>query len=168
MAIQYQLNKPYPVPVGLSENRRCAQMLLRLYCGSVSELTSVCQYMYHYQEALPVYAPLAEAYQGICIAEMQHMTLLGGCIKQMGMRPKYRYFSESESPVNWSVRNVRYCSTVGDMLLADIQNEESTVKQYQQALRRTNNTQIKMLLERILEDEELHVQIFTDLYNHYY
>lgn len=167
MAACYYVDKPYPMPVGLGENKRCAHILLKCYCGCISEMTTMNQYMYHYQLALAKCAPAAAALQGICAVEMQHMYLLGRCICQMGVNPKYRIINES-GPVNWSVRYVHYEKTVREMLLADIKNEEDSIKLYEASIRRTNNTQIKALLERIIEDEQLHVVIFTDLYNQYF
>lgn len=163
----YQVNKPYPQPSGLAENKRAGRLLLRCYCGACSELTAVNQYFYHYLRSTGEYAPVSEALRQIAAVENHHLYLLGSCIRQMGVDPKLRTAS-GNGPEYWTARNVAYGREIKEMLPADIAHEHEIIRQYEHVCSRISNTQVQALITRIIEDERLHIRILTDLYNRYF
>lgn len=164
MENMYTVNKPYPQPVGLTENRRAACILLKSYCGPCSEMTAVNQYMYHYLKAYECHPQVAEAFRQIAETELRHLYLLGAVVCQLGVNPKLRTVSENGSHY-WNAKSIGYGRGIKDMLAIDIESEQVQIEQYEKSMRRIGNTQIHTLLARILEDEKLHVKILSDLYS---
>ena len=167
MANVFQLSSPYPMPTGLGCNRRDACRLLEVYCGQASELTLVTQVAFHQTEAMQNNASIAQTLQGICRVDLQHLTMLGSCIRQLGARPTYRTCPNGE-PVPWTPRFVNYRSSMRDMLEADIRTKERIVRRYNRLIHCIGNTQISALLNRICEDELLHISLLTELLNCYF
>ncbi|WRS27839.1 ferritin family protein [Oscillospiraceae bacterium MB08-C2-2] len=166
-AIAFQAPTAYPTLQGLQKNQRDGRLLLKAYCGRNSEMTTICQYQYHQIKAAMQYPDIAAAYQGIIRVELVHFQLLGQCINLLGVNPQYRIFCNNK-PVFWNGNCVSYCSTVQGMLMADIENEQQSITQYRQISEQVSGVPVRQLLGRIIEDEHLHQQIFTDLYNQYF
>lgn len=162
----YVINKPYPQPVGLIENRRAACILLKNYSGVCSEMTAVNQYMYHYLKAHECHPQVSEVFRQIAETELKHLYLLGSVICQLGVSPKLRTIGESGSSY-WSARSIGYGRGIKDMLALDIESEQEQIKQYEKSMRRISNTQIHSLLLRIVEDEKLHVKLLTEVLSKY-
>lgn len=163
----YILNKPYPQPAGLMENKRAACVLLKSYSGVCSEMTAVNQYMYHYLKATGCNPQIPEALRQIAEVELKHLYLLGLVICQLGVNPKLRTIGKNGAGY-WNARNIEYGRTVKDMLVLDIESEQDQIKQYEKAITRISNTQIQALLSRIIEDEVLHVKILGDILAKYF
>lgn len=163
----YIIDKPYPQPTGLMENRRAACILLKSYSGVCSEMTAVNQYMYHYLKASGCNPQIPEALRQIAEVELKHLYLLGLAICRLGVNPKLRTIEKNGSNY-WSARNIEYGRTVKDMLTLDVELEYEQIKQYERASKRIGNTQIKALLSRIIEDELLHAKILGDILAEYF
>ena len=167
MANSYQLNKPYPEPVGLTENRRAGRLLLRCYAGGCSEMTAANQYLYQYLQSPGGNMQLIQAFCEICEVERLHLALLGRVLRQLGVDPRFRV-AGPEGSVHWSARHVNYAATVREMLLSDIAHEDEILNLYQQTAARIDNSQIRALIGRIMEDEQLHLESLRDLLNRYF
>lgn len=91
---------------------------------------------------------------------MLHLELLGDLIKRLGGVP---YYINKEKCV-WSTENVKYhFSTIYEMLTYNIESEKSAIKGYREAIKNTQNKSIKDLIERIILDEQTHLEIFNRL-----
>lgn len=74
----------YP-PIQVKEkNQAYANMLKFDYCGSVSELSAITQYINNEKRMSSEKCPLAKAILGIAIAEMIHLQKLGELIFLLG------------------------------------------------------------------------------------
>lgn len=165
--MNYTINKPYPQPVGITENRRAACVLLKSYSGVCSEMTAVNQYMYHYIKAAGCHPQISEALRQIAETELKHLYLLGSWICCLGVNPKLRTVGESGAKY-WSARNIEYGRVVKDMIALDVEAEHDQIKKYEKAIKRVDNEQIQALLFRIIEDEQLHIKILKDIYSKYF
>ena len=153
------LPNPYPEPRVLRPNHNYALILLEDYAGSVSELTAINQYFYHYLTFEEKYENLAELEECISIIEMYHLELLGKTIQMLGLPPKY-WTLNNNRPTFWNASYVCYGKDVCDRLFADIAAEEKAIKQYRLHQKMIDDPYIKELLERIIMDEEHHLQLF--------
>ncbi|MDO7787650.1 ferritin-like domain-containing protein [Desulforamulus aquiferis] len=153
------LAAPYPEPQVLRPNPYYASLLLEDYAGSVSEMTAINQYFYHYL-TLYQYHDLAELQECVSIIEMYHLELLGETIRMLGVPPEYRTLTNNK-PVYWNASYVYYGYGICDKLSADIAAEKSAIQQYRLHQQLIDDPYIKALLERIILDEQHHLALFS-------
>lgn len=162
----YHADLPYPVITGLRHNKKQAMQLMSGYSGQYSELSTVCQYAYHKLNCgknKELYAAL----QGVFLVETHHLELLGGCIQQLGMDPRYNLYLEHK-PISWQAEVINYEKTLKEMLRADIEGEKGAVAYYLQTAKTIENQQLAELMLRLAKDEMLHIKIFSELYQKYF
>jgi bacterioferritin len=167
MSNRYQIDKPYPQPMGLAANRSTGLTLLKCYCGQRSELTSMTQYMYLSMKCAAEQPPLSELLRTLAEVEMKHLFMLGSCINALGVNPKLRTLSDRRKSY-WTGRNISYVESHREILRAGIENERAQILLYVSLTKQISNTQVNSLLERIVEDERLHESVLSEFYNKYY
>jgi len=159
------VQRPYPIPKQLSPNRRHAATLIGSYSGRVSELTAVTQYVYHHLSLERSHPDIAHALRDIAVQEMHHLDLLGSCVRELGMRPKFVHFA-GRSQRFWNAGFVVYGKTPREMLEADKRAEYAAIAQYERQIRQLGDGQLESLLKRIIEDEYEHIAIQDQLLQH--
>lgn len=60
----------------------------------------------------------------------------------------------------WNSSTVNYTTDLKDILLIDIDREQSAIKKYREHIRTIEDENIKQILTRIIEDEMVHLDIF--------
>jgi bacterioferritin len=162
----YCSDKPYPNIEVSGENVDYAVYLLNDYAGLLSELTAITSYSFLNLILDDEYQEIKDTYLGIAIVEMRHLHMLGEMIKKLGVLPRY-YARETNQITMW---NSNYVSGETDMkttLLNSIKNEEAGIVQYQKRIELIDDENIKVVLARIVLDEEVHVSLLQDLYKKY-
>ena len=154
--------KPYPMIKVKSPNREYAELLLEDYASCTSEDTAI--HLYTYQSLIlgEKNAELADILKEIAKVEMYHLSLLGKTIKALGVNPAFGIRS-GEWLIPWNSSCVSYNKNLEEMLKIDIIREEDAIKNYRKHKAIIDDEYIKALLERIIEDELVHLDIF-----HYY
>lgn len=150
----------YPEPRVVGPNHYYATILLEDYAGIVSEMTAINQYFYHYLTFDKKYEELAELEECIAIIEMYHLELLGKTIQLLGVAPEFRTLTNNHT-VYWNASYVYYGQDVCDRLAADIAAEKMAIQNYRLHQQLIGDPYIKELLERIIMDEQHHLQLFT-------
>ena len=152
-------NIPYPKLMNIRQNQRYAELIYNSFGGEAGELTAVTQYIYEHIE-LKKYEEFSKILLSIAIEEMHHLDLGGELIRKLGKRP---YYINKEG-CGWNSKNVKYhFNNVYDMLIYNIESEKKAIKEYKEAIKYTQNKSIKDLLERIILDEQTHLEIFNRL-----
>lgn len=152
-------NIPYPKLMNIRQNTRYANLLYDNFAGEEGELTAVNQYIYEHIE-LKRYEGLSKILLSIAIEEMHHLELIGDLIKRLGRKPYYM----NQNQCMWNANNIKYhFNNVYDMLMFNIESEKKTIESYKEAIKYTQNKSIKDLLERIMLDEQTHLEIFNRL-----
>lgn len=157
--MKYYVDKPYP-PIKVEEkNENYARLLLKNFAGEISEDTAIHLYIYQTLILKDDNKDLADTLKRIAIVEMHHLDMLGEVIKLLGVKPVYgtmidNYFKP------WSGAYVDYTIGLKEMLNIDIENEETAIRNYQKSIELIEDKYIRKLLERIIEDEMLHIKIF--------
>lgn len=151
---------PYPEPRVVRQNQYYATLLLEDYVGTVSEMTAINQYFYHYL-TFENYNDLAELEECISIIEMHHLELLGETIQLLGVPPEYRTLTNNR-PTYWNASYVYYGTNICDRLASDIAAEKAAIQQYRYHQYLIDDPYIKELLERIIRDEEHHLKLFSE------
>lgn len=152
-------NIPYPKLMNIRQNIRYANLLYDNFAGEKGELTSILQYIYEYIE-LNRYDGFSKILLSIATEEIKHLELIGNLIKRLGKKSYYMNRSQSE----WKVSNIKYHFTnVYDMISYNIELEKKTIENYKEVVKYTQNKTIKELIERIIMDEQTHLEIFNRL-----
>lgn len=158
-ASRYRLDLPYPCVTVTECDFKYANMISDAYAGRGSETTAIAQYRAHalYLQCCP---EILAAYRGIWEVEMIHQDLLGCLLIQLCAFPKLfsgitRRFWSGNAPV--------YECSLLPILLADIEGEREAIAHYQRLIACIKNESIQALLERIILDEQLHIEILQSL-----
>jgi len=157
MTIKYTVDLPYP-EITPTTDLRTARMLLDDFAGQDSELSGINQYVYQHL-VTGEYEELSKVLKGIALVEMKHFEMLGDAIVNLGGDPVFT--SSRGRP--WTALYLKYIKNPKLIILMNIQGEKTGIKGYRQSIEMTNNTQVKKLLERIILDEELHLQILEKM-----
>ncbi|MCX4361973.1 MAG: ferritin-like domain-containing protein [Clostridia bacterium] len=157
MNTKYALDTPYPQLRGACSP--CdIKMLMDLYAGRASELTSITQYLYEHYVIDGLDDNVSECVLGIAKVEMYHHSLLGEAIVKMGGDPIM-----GGSTCFWSGSNLKYTQNPICFLQNSINAEKLAVSNYRRAAACVKNASLSELLLRIGQDEELHIEILGEL-----
>jgi bacterioferritin len=163
----YKSNKPYPVVQVEGKNPYYASLLISDYSGNVSENTAI--HLYSYQSFISEdFKAYKEIMLKIAEVEMIHLRLLGETITQLGSLPIYGDYGMDHILRLWSAGEVSYETSFKEMLELDIEAETQAIDMYQYHLTLIQDSFIQNLIKRIIEDEEIHLSIFHELYHKYF
>ncbi len=159
-----KLNKPYPPIKVEKENLEYAEILMKDYAGSGGEDTAIHEYLFQSF----VKKEVADTLRGIAEVEMHHLFILGELITLLGGKPFFCETVKNDTCVKpWTSEYVNYTMTLKDMIIVDIKREQETIKRYQKNIEVIHDIYIKKLLQRIIEDEQLHIDCLTRIYNEF-
>ncbi len=153
--LKFASDLPYPT-LDVSEDLSQAKLLMPSYAGAGGELTAILTYCF--QSYISCGNPfLARALEGIAKCEMAHHKLLGGAIYKLGGYPvmgSRTYFSGSM---------VNYTLDPHKFLRQNIAAEEAAIVNYERTVLNLKDESAKLLIERIILDEEQHIKVFEQL-----
>ena len=159
------VNKEFPTVEGICPDAYSLAVISPAYASSTGELNAILQYLYHFfnfkHRGLDEYA---ETLEGIAIAEMLHLKILGETITALGAQP---IFCQNPSTAYnfYSTKFVCYSRNLVNMIEDDIMDEKHAIRQYSRMLARLKNEQVKSIVSRILEDEKLHLETLKEILN---
>lgn len=146
---------PYP-EVNVEENVADSKLLMPNYGGPAGEITAIMTYSF--QNFISVNnGDLSNIMEGISISEMKHMDLLGTTIYKLGGYPVMG------GRTYWNGSFANYTLDPKKFLQQNIMSEETAIMNYERTILNLSQESIKLLLERIILDEEVHIKIFKDL-----
>ena len=159
------INEPYPTTDGICPDAYSLAVISPAYASSTGELNAILQYFYLFfnfeKHDLNDYA---ETLEGIAVAEMLHLKLLGETIMALGAQPIY--CQNPPTAYNfYSTKFVSYSRNLVNMIEDDIMGEKHAICQYSRMLTRLKNEQVKAIVSRILEDEKLHLETLKEILN---
>ena len=154
-AKKINLEGSYPKLKMLAHNSYYQGILQNLFCGSEGEVVAILQLSY--QKSLLCFhqSPLSKIITSILQHDQKHIELLSDAIMTLGGNPMY-YNNQKKF---LSLRQIDYLSNPQSMLRADIELKEKTIIDYKVAISKISNTNLKMYLERIVQDEKLHLKL---------
>lgn len=160
--IQYRAPGPYPPIKVECENRMYAQLLKQDCCSSKSEMTAITQYLYQGWVFKPKYPDFAKSILKIAEVEMHHLDMLGELIVLLGGNPTFAVIQNSH-PVFWQGNMLRYNQPLAVVLRNNIAAEQAAVQGYQRNLTQIRDECVCAIIERIILDEQVHIQRFKEL-----
>lgn len=151
---------PYPPIQVRGRNPRYAELLTVDYCGSVSELSAILQYINNENRISDEHCSIARTLLGIAMAEMMHLQKLGELIHLLGGNVSF----ETKQPDGlWSPSCLVLPDCIPQMLQADIKAEKAAIQQYQMHICAIQDDCVTDVLRRIILDEKYHIMILQAL-----
>ena len=157
------IDLPYP-PVQVKEkNRAYADLLSIDYCGSVSELSAITQYINNENRLSCDMCDMAKIFLGIAVAEMLHLQKLGELIVLLGGKVDFTAKIRGGRQRMWTPEYLNIPENSRKMLQADIEAEKSAISQYKAHIGMIKDRYVNAVLERIIKDEEDHIMLLKTL-----
>lgn len=157
------MDLPYPPLQVQGKNQAYANLLGVDYCGAVSEMSAIAQYINNENRLSSEKCPLARTILGIAMAEMIHLQKLGEMIVLLGGNITFASRQKNGRQRMWSPACLTLPDTAEKMLLADIESEKGAIKQYRLHIKMIKDVHINAVLERIIKDEEYHILLLQEM-----
>lgn len=164
--MNYFINKPYPEMTDIKENPQYASLMLSNLAGLYSEMNAVSLYFYNHVILKDFWPELSVAMEKISIVEMHHLDIFAHLAYHLGADPRL-WDCQQGCLEYWSPGYNVYPSHLKSLLENAIIQEQNTIAIYQQQITCIKERTIQKILQRIIEDEELHIQIFEYFLNEY-
>ena len=157
------MDLPYP-PIQVKEkNRAYADLLSVDYCGSVSELSAITQYINNENRLSFGMCQTAQTLLGIASAERVHLQKLGEMIILLGGQVDFIAKMRGGRRQMCTPGYLNIPDNVKKMLLADMEAEKAAINQYEAHIRMINDCYVNAVLARIIKDEEYHLMLLQTL-----
>lgn len=154
---------PYP-PIQVSgKNQAYANLLSIDYCGSVSEMSAVMQYINSENRLSCEACSVAKTILGIAMAEMIHLQKLGELISLLGGKLDYVAKHQNGKQQMWTPGFLDLQEHTQKILAAGIESEKAAIHQYEMHMKVIRDGGINAVLARIIKDEEYHIMLLQAL-----
>ena len=150
---------PYPPLQVRERNQDYACLLSFDYCGAVSEMSAITQYINNENRMSGEKCSLARTILGIAMAEMMHLQKLGELMHLLGGRIDYCARQPKGGQQTWTPAYLNIPDNIEKMLYADIQSERDAIEQYRMHMRMIQDDCVNAVLMRIVKDEEYHIMM---------
>ena len=154
---------PYPETKGRGRNRNYADLLSVDYCGFVSEMSAITQYINNENRISFERCTLARTLLGIAMAEMMHLQKLGELIVLLGGNVDFSAKTRNGRPKLWTPEYLTIPENIDKMLIADIEAEKEAIRQYEMHINMIDDDCVNAVLKRIILDEEYHIMLLKAL-----
>lgn len=158
----FSAQSPYP-PVQVERpNPRYARAMLQNMAARDSEMSAVSLYFYGSLILRATHPAFSEDLRRISMVEMHHLELFGQLALLLGAEPRL-WQPGNGRPVWWWPGYNRYSRDPRRLLRYAIAGEKRAVAQYRRQCQWIRDPYLTALLQRILEDEEGHLETFQQM-----
>ncbi len=154
---------PYPQIQVREKNPSYANLLSIDYCGTVSEMSAITQYINNENRLSGERCPVAKTLLGIAMAEMMHLQKLGELIVLLGGNISFVAKYRNGGAKMWTPEYLKIPENLKGMLLSDIEAEKGAIAQYEAHMRMMKDDCVNAVLARIIKDEEYHIMLLHAL-----
>jgi bacterioferritin len=160
---KYALDLPYPSISNLDINTEYGQILLSNLGGLHSKMNTVTLYFYN-SIILNDYSELKKVMLEISKVEMHHLKIIADMCYFLGVDPRL-WECQNDCLEYWSPGFNIYPRQLQHMLENCIIQEQNTISNYNHQIKIIKEPIICDMLNRIILDEQLHVEIFQHYLN---
>lgn len=161
----YQAAAPYPPVQACGQNRDYGFAMLDNIGGSNSEMSAVS--LYFYNQLRTMYCKeIADCFHHISIVEMHHLEIFGTLAFQLGRDPRL-WTRIKNRMAYWTPGYNHYPAELPELLKNATIGEEKAIEKYIFQRDRIDDCNIVENLNRIIMDEQIHLEIFHQLYDQY-
>lgn len=152
-------SSPYPPLCIERPNPGYASEMLTNIGACSSEMSTVSLYIYNSTILTDRNQEFAQIFHKISMVEMRHLSTFCHLAHMLGADPRL-WTCNGKRPCYWSPACNRYPMQLDALLKNAIQTEQDTILKYRRQTEQIRDAYIVDLLNRIILDEQLHVQIF--------
>jgi len=158
----YKVDLPYP-PVRVDgPNPAYACEMLSDMAEVVSEMSDVSRYFYIAVVTKAQYSLISACFHHISIVEMHHLNMFAELARLLGADP--RLWSGRARKQWWSPSFIGYPRELRALIAESIKAEKAAISKYSRQAKIIRDMNIVAILNRIILDEERHLQIFSEMY----
>lgn len=157
------LEFPYPPIQVKCRNLGYADLLSVDYCGSVSELSALTQYINNESRLSLKHCRYARMLLEIAVAEMMHLQKIGELIFLLGGEVDYTARYQNGRNCLWTPEYLTLPDHMDKMIHVDIEGERAAIKQYRMHISKMDDEYVNAVLLRIIKDEEYHILLLQSL-----
>ena len=150
---------PYPRIQVECQNLAYANLLSNDYCGAVSEMSAITQYINNENRLCLENCSIARTLLGIAMAEMMHLQKLGELIQLLGGEVSFSAGQPGGKRQMWTPACLDLPQGTEKMLCANIEAEKAAIAQYKAHMQRIGDPCVNGVLRRIIRDEEYHIML---------
>lgn len=163
---RYADARPYP-PVQVSgPNPAYARAMLSNMGSGNSEMSAVSLYFYNSLVTGSSFEEVSQCFRQISMVEMHHLEIFGKLALQLGADPRL-WSWQNRRRVYWSPGYNQYPRELKALLTNAIAGEKAAIQKYRCQAESIQDPGIVANLQRILLDEERHVELMTGLMEQY-
>ena len=159
-----KINKPYPVIKVCNKNIEYGRMMLDNVGGICSEMSAIALYQYNHIISKKKCKELSKMFEEISICEMHHLEMFLELAFDLGMDPRLWSCSNDYNEY-WSPSYNNYQGRLITLLENSIDGDSKAIIKYSHQRDIIDDHYIKAILDRIIEDEQLHLLYFEGQYN---
>ncbi len=153
---------PYPPLRVECENPAYAAEMLSNIGSCDSEMSAVSLYIYNNTILADRSEEFAHIFHKISIVEMRHLDIFAHLAHMLGADPRL-WTCNGRRPCYWSPACNHYHLQTEALLKNSLQREQNTILKYRRQAEQIRDAYIVDMLNRIILDEQLHVQIFCEM-----
>ncbi|NYB75248.1 rubrerythrin [Sedimentibacter hydroxybenzoicus DSM 7310] len=158
----YIVGKPYPTVQVDGPNPIYACEMLSNIGDVVSEISDVARYFYISVVTRKEFSSISTCFHHISIVEMHHLNIFAELAFLLGADP--RLWSGRSCKRWWSPSYIGYPKELSALIAESIEAEKAAICKYSRQAHTICDPNIVEILNRIILDEERHIQIFTEMY----
>lgn len=163
----FQFSAPYPPLQVEAPNPYYARILSQDFASQSGEFSAINLYNYQHWCLKQAHPSLADSLAGIARIEMIHLEILATLILLLGGQPKYQFY-ESSCCIPWKQNMINYQTDPASLLQYNIATEQIAIQCYKDHILLINDKKITAILARIIEDEEIHLNYFSNELSSFY
>ncbi len=154
---------PYPQIQVWGRNQAYANLLTIDYCGQVSELSAIAQYINNENRLSYENCSVAKTILSIAMAEMMHLQKLGELIVLLGGNVNYTAKHRNGAKRMWTPEYLTLPENAVKMIQTGISSDKEAIEQYQMHIKMIQDDCVTAVLARIIKDEEYHIMLLRGL-----
>ena len=156
-----KVNKPYPEVKVTVPNETYGLMILDNVGGINSETSAICQYIYNHSIAGEDFLELKKTFLNISMVEMHHLDIFMTLALELGLDPRW-WSCLNDQCTYWSPSYLNYPNSLEEVLKTAIDAEYQAIDKYMYQASVIKDPYIVTILNRIIEDEELHIKVLKE------
>lgn len=158
----YKMDLPYP-PIRVEEaNCTYGSEMLSNMADVISEISDVTRYFYNSVVMKQNFPSFSTCYHHISIVEMHHLNMFAELALLLGEDP--RLWCGRNQKTWWSPSYLTYPNEAGRLIMDSIEAERAAINKYSCQANTIKDENIVAVLNRIILDEERHIEIFSEMY----
>lgn len=161
-AFLFAAKTPYPPICIEQKNPAYGRMMLDNIGGGNSEMSAISLYIYNQMITAGSRDEISQIFHKISVVEMHHLYIFGELAFELGENPRL-WTHKRNQMFYWTPGYNNYPTQYVPLLKNALAGEEDAIRKYQQQINHIKDPYIQANLERIIEDERLHVQIYKKL-----